>query len=154
MAIKTINVRSLYSCRDEALASGTVTPGFLLERTSASALTVKAHSGAGLAAQKLFAVENDLVGAEIDDDYASGAIVQMDHMLPGDRVLALLSNGENAAIGDFLVSDGAGALAVFAADSAGIVSSDASIVAVAVEAVDMSDSSGADPTGRILVEIV
>jgi len=72
---------------------------------------------------------------------------------PGAEIYALLKNGENAAIGVFLESAGDGTLQVLDADaSVGLVKTN-SIVGVALEAVDMSGSSGVDPSGRIKVRI-
>jgi len=110
MAYKTIAVISEGSVQKEALASGTVTPGMLLEQTSAAAATVKAHAVAGGHAQSAFAVEDDLQGNDIDDNYATGARVLYKVFRPGDEVYALLANGENIAIGDKLSSNGDGYL--------------------------------------------
>jgi hypothetical protein len=139
--------------RKEAYATAVaITPGFLVELDSAG--KVQAHSNAGQAAQTAFAVEDDLQGKEIGDNYAANSIVQYNIFRRGDEVLAMLNDGENVAIGDFLESSGNGKVRKYAADSAGAVEYPKSIVGVAMEAVDMSDSSAADPSGRIRIEIM
>jgi hypothetical protein len=138
----------------EAVASGAITPGHLLERTSAAVDTVKVHATAGgEVVPKLFAREDDLQGNEISEAYATGNTVLMNVALPGDEVLCLLKNGENVTKGDFLESAGDGTLQKFVADSGAVTEKSNQIVGVALESVDMSDSSAADPSGRILVEI-
>lgn len=150
MATNTIQVIKYVSKRQEALAGGTITPGMLIERTSSD--TFQAHSNAGQPAARLFAVEDELQGNAISDDYSSGDLVQAEVCDPGDVVYALLAAGENVAIGAFLESDGAGAFQAYAAGSAGEVEYPASILAIAREAVDNS-ASGATVT-RILIEII
>ena len=135
----------------EALAGGAITPGHLLSRATAGTLVV--HPNAGQNAEPLFAYEDELQGKPISTAYASGARVLARLMRLGDQVYALLANGETAVIGSFLESAGDGTLQVVPTDSAGEVKYPASVVAVALEAVDMSDSSGADSNGRICVEI-
>ena len=136
----------------EGLASGAVTPGHLLERDAGGTLSV--HSDQGGNASPLFAQKDELQGKTISQAYATATRVLARMMRLGDQVYALLANGETAIIGSFLESAGDGTLQVCPTDSAGVVKYPASIVAVALEAVDMSDSSGADPNGRICVEIV
>ena len=151
MSYNTVLVMSDFSLPKEAAAAGTITPGMLIERISAG--TVRAHAAAGQNAVPLFALEDDLQGNDIDDDYAALDNVLFRHFLPGDEVYTLLNDGETAVIGSFLESAGNGKLQVHTASSAGAVEYPKAIVATALEAVDMSGSSGADPDGRILVEI-
>jgi len=140
-----------HGVRQEHKAVAAITPGHLVELTSAD--KVQKHGTAGGSAEKAFAVEDDLQGNDINDDYAVNAFVQYNIMRSGDRVYALLANGETAVIGSKLESNGDGTLRVVDADvSAGDIGV-GSIVGVAMEAVDMSDSSAADPSGRIPVRI-
>jgi len=130
-----------------------ITPGFLVERTSAG--KVQAHSNAGQNAVRMFALEDVLQGKEISDNYAVSAIVQVGIFNAGDEVVALLADGENAAIGSFLESNGDGYLKVHAASSAGAVEYPEAIVGQSLVALDFSGSSGADPASqRLLIEIV
>ena len=103
MAHNTIAVRVHTLVREEAIAGGTITPGMLCERNSVDKFIV--HATAGGPAQTLFAVEDDLQGDTIDTNYATtgdNTRVQANIFRAGDLVNALLANGENAAIGDFL----------------------------------------------------
>lgn len=135
----------------EGIASGAITPGHLLERTS-TADTVKVHATAGAKAQRLFAIEDEHQGKEISDAYSSADRVFFKTFQPGDRVHALIANGEAIAIGDWLVSNGDGTLKEADADSSGTIF-EQDVIGVAMEACDMSDSSGADPSPRCVVEV-
>ena len=153
MAKNTIIVKNYLNIFDEKTATAVaITPGYLLEITSTGA--VQAHSGEGQTVLPMFAIEDSLQGKGITDDYAVSSQVQVWIPQRGDIVYALLSNGESVAIGALLESDGAGKLQAYSADSAGAVEYPNSIVGVALEAVDMSGSSGADPDGRIQVLIM
>lgn len=152
MAHRTIKIKDFTDIRKEALADGAITPGHLLERTSAGKF--KVHSSAGQNATRLFAIEDDLQGKEIGDAYATGARVSAHVFRTGDEVYALLADGQNVAIGDFLESAGDGTLRKHSASSASVVEYPEAVVAMALEAVDMSGSAGVDPSGRIVVEIV
>lgn len=150
MASKTIVLKG-QGVRREAVANAAITPGMLVEIMSTG--KIRKHATAGGNMVQMFAVEDDLQGNGISTDYAASSIAQYNVMQRGDEVFALLKNGETAVIGSLLESDGAGQLQVHVADdsSSPVVSNQ--IVGVAVEAVDMSGSSGADPSGRIKVMI-
>lgn len=145
MAKKTIKLKDYLHVVDEYTAAAAITPGMLVELTSDG--EVQAHSSAAGAAEKMFATEDQFQGKTIADAYAADDLVQCWFPQRGDVVYALLANGEDASIGDKLVSDGNGALAV-------VGSGEDNVIAVALEAVDMSGSSGVDPSGRIIVRIV
>lgn len=151
MAYKKISIKG-DGVRNEALANATIKPGMLVQLMSTG--KVRAHASAGQNAQTAFAVEDDLQGKGIGDSYSADELVQYNIFAPGDQVLAWLQNGESVVIGDFLESAGNGELKKYVPDSAGVVEYPNSLVAVAREAVDMSDSSAADPSGRIIVEIL
>ena len=150
MGYNTIRVDSKYGVRGEATGSGAITPGFLLERDSTD--KVKAHATAGGRSQRMFAIEDDLQGKGITDDYANGALIQYMVFKPGDLVNALIANDENISIGDYLSSNGDGTLKKMVEDSSATIKEEKE-VAVAREACDMTGSSGAD-NPRCLVEIV
>jgi len=153
MANNTIILKGC-GVRNEAVASGSITPGMLVALTNATADTVVAHNVAGGTCERAFAVEDDLQGNDIADAYATGSRVQYNIMQPGDEVYALLANGESAAKAAKLESNGDGYLRVVDADASADEIAVQSVVAVALEAVDMSDSSAADPSGRIKVRIM
>lgn len=151
MAIKTISVVG-EPVQQELLCDAAITPGHLCERTATGA---KVHATAGGRCAPLFALEDDLQGSEITDAYTAANQGQFGHFRPGDRVYALIANGENIAIGEFLESAGDGTLREVDADaSIGLVVT-GSVVAYAEEACDMSGSDLVDPTtARCLVTIV
>ncbi len=146
MSRNTINQRTIGSeYKDEAIAASIISPGNLIEVINAAGVTqVQNHSSSTGVAAPTVAVEDDLQGNDINDDYAAADRVQYLHFRPGDRALMHLANGQDASIGDFLASNGAGLLTV----------STTNPVCIAKENIDMSDSSGADPDGTIIVEFI
>lgn len=136
--------------RRQREAVGTIKPGNLIELTSGN--TVQNHSTAAGRHARLVAVENDIAGDDLTHDYASGEVVQYNAFRPGDEALLNLADGENASIGDFLVSDGNGRVQVDSGSST--TDLEGSQVAQALEAVDLSDSSAADPSFRIKAMIL
>jgi len=137
--------------RKEATANAEITPGHLVELMTTG--KVRVHATGGGVAQSAFAVEDDLQGKDISTVYDADDKVQYNVMKKGEVVNALIINGEDIAINDKLVSNGDGTLKEAAADSSATVIEEY-VVAIAVEACDMSGSSGADPSGRCLVEII
>ena len=156
MAKNTIKLKKYLDVIDEFIAAGVITPGHLLEIDSAGKVVV--HNSAGGNVTPLIALEDELQGRTIDDDFAALEPVQVWGAQRGEVAYMLLANGETAVIGNYLESAGDGTLQVHSEDDA---SSDEPItiygnqlVGIALEAVDMSGSSGADPSGRIKVRIV
>ena len=127
-------------------AGGILSPGHLLERESDGDVVV--HNSAGELAYRWFALEDDLQGNDIDDAYAADERVQIIAAAPGAYINALLADGETAVIGSILVSAGDGTLAVQSSEWGEWA------IAIAMEAVDMSDSTGADPSARIKVLVL
>lgn len=140
---KTITIDSDVTVK-ESTASGVITPGQLIEQNAAT--TYRRHAGSGAMAATSFAVEDDLQGKEIGEDYATGSKVFFKIFRRGDKVFAILENGQNVGINAFLVSNGNGNLI---ADDTPV---GAPVVARALEAIDLSDSQDVD--ARILVEIM
>jgi hypothetical protein len=136
----------------ERVANAAITPGHLVQLMSTD--KVRAHAAAsGNALPKMFAVEDELQGKGIDSAYAQGDPVQIAICQPGDVIYALLYDGEKVDIGDALESQGDGTLRKVVADSTGIYYYN-QIVGIAQEALDLTSSSGAEPTMRIPVMIV
>ena len=136
-----------------------ITPGHLIERTSAG--TVRVHATAGGNAAKLFAIENEGIGGTIDTAYANSSLIKFVVGEPGMEINALLKDGENVAIGDFLESGGNGRLQKHVADvdlnhpgSADFTIQTNQIVGQALTACNMSGSALVDPSGRFVVELV
>lgn len=135
-------------------ASVDITPGMLIDYDAGD---VKPHAVAGANASPLFAVENALIGDNIDVAYTEdGEAVLFARCQKGDQVYALLKTGNNVAIGAFLESGGAGNLqahtapAIDEGGSAEVTVYSQAIVARALEA--KNNSSGANV--RIRVEVV
>ena len=152
MAYNTIKLKKYSDVIEEYTATAVaITPGKLLELTSAG--TVQVHSTEGGNALPMFALEDELQGKGIGDDYAVSSKIQVWIPNRGDQVYAWLKDGETIVIGDYLMSNGAGRLqkvdveVISAAESV-------SIVAQALEALDLSGSSGAESTNRIKVRII
>lgn len=159
MAFNTILVKNYSDVFEEIDAGGTILPGMLLEETSSS--TVVAHNSAGENALPMFAFEDELQGNGIDDAFATGDKVQVWIPGRGDQVYAILADGENVAVGDLLESNGDGYLKKHVAGSAGVVEFPLAVVGYALEAVDLSGSSGEEGSSgvlgyakRVLVRIV
>lgn len=147
MAYKTVAVIADGAIQKEAVGSGTITPGMLIEKLSDG--TVRPHGSAGCDAQRMFAVENDLEGDEIGDDYSDGERILYKVFQRGNEVYALLATSQTVSIGDWLESDGNGYLRKHSSDSAGVVEYPEGLVGVAQESVVTTSS-----VARILVEIV
>lgn len=125
-------------------AGGTITPGQLVQIGTNNRVT--RHSAAGGQHYRWFAVERDYMGDEMDVNYLVNEAVEIQSARPGEVINALLKDGETAVIGSRLVSAGDGDVAVDATSS--IADQDQTIVGIALTALDLSDSSGADPTSR------
>ncbi len=155
---KTILLLGDVIYKEAKATAATIKPGHLIEKVSAG--TVQKHATAGGNSQKMFAYENEGIGGTIDTEYAASTLVKYIIPVRGAEVNAILANGENVAIGDFLESAGGGELRkhdpILNANSSGdtAVIYPEAIVGIAMQAVDMSGSSAVDPSGRIAVEIV
>jgi len=158
MAHKTIVLKG-DPLQKEKVAAGTITPGDLIERTSAGKVQRHSTKG-GDAFPIMFAIEDSLQGNEIGDNYSTGDQVQFVCPRPGDEIYAYLAQGENVSIGDPLESDGDGKLRkhttkTVAASSAQELSEtiySQPVVGIALEALDLSTSADSDT--RIKIEIV
>lgn len=146
---KTITIKG-DPIRKELVANAAITPGMLCERMSTN--KVRKHGSAGGNASPIFALEDDLQGNGIADDYVIANVVQLGYFRSGDEVYAWLADGQSVAIGDLLESDGAGMLQKHGVDSTGAYVL-LQVVARALEAVDTTLSATVGAT-RILVEIV
>jgi len=152
MAYNTIAVVETGLLRKEAVANAAITPGHLIERMSTG--KVRVHATAGGTASPMFALEDSIQGNGITTAYEAADRVQVGIFNSGDEVYAHLYNGETAVIGSKLESQGDGTLRVVDADTSVGTVGVQSVIGTALEAVDMSGSSGVDPDGRILIEIL
>jgi len=161
MAYKSIKVKNYSDVIEEYIAAAAITPGHLIEL--ASATTVQVHSTVEGNVFIMFALEDELQGNGIDDAYEALDPVQCWIPNRGDIVYALLEDGQNASVGDFLESSGSGTLQVHVSETeswdqasgAGAITVPPNpIVGQAIEAVDLSDSANLTADGRILVRII
>ncbi len=147
---KTIILKGM-GIRNERVANAAITPGHLVETMSTG--YVRVHATAGGHGQKAFAVEDDLQGNTISTAYATSGRVQYEVMQRGAVVNALIADGSTVVIGSPLESAGDGTLQVYVADDSASIPTN-NIVGYAIEALDLSDSSGADPaSARCAVEV-
>ena len=147
MAYKTISVIADGAIAKEATASGSITPGMLIEKITSG--SVRAHGSAGCDAQRAFAVEDDLQGKEISEAYSTGNKVLYKVFQRGNEVNARLTTSQTIGIGDMLESNGDGNLRKHASDSAGVVEYPEGIVGIAMEACVTTSS-----VSNILIEII
>ena len=151
---RTIKLKNYSKVFEEYNAVAAITPGMLIELTSAG--KVQAHSSEGQNMIEMFALEDELQGKGIDDAYAIDAPVQVWIPGRGDQVYALLKDGETIVIGDLLESAEDGYLQKHTADieSGGDSIYTNQIVGEAVEALDLNlASSGLEPTQRLQIRI-
>jgi len=147
MAKNTIKVKKYSDVIEEYVANATITPGMLVEVMTTNKL--RAHATASGNALPMFALEDELQGKVITDDYSANDQVQVWVPYRGDMVYAILKTGQNVTIGTFLVSNGDGTLKAWAQDASAGDVKPTEIVGVATEAVN---ASGAD--ARIIVRII
>lgn len=119
--------------RFEGAAAAIITPGYLLDYDGSGDLIL--HAGSAAFAQKMIAVEEDFMGEEITETYASGDRVQYVIGRPGDVLYLMLADNETVAIGDPLGSKGDGTLAELTIDATVV---EGALVAYAEEAVTTS----------------
>lgn len=146
MAIYTIKLKKYSDVIEEYTAGAAIVPGSLVELTPATADTVRVHATAGGNAMPMFALEDELQGKGIDDDYATGDKVQVWIAGRGDIVNALLKDEQDIAIGDFMESGGLGQLQKWAGDigDSTTVTTLLSIVGVALEKKELSSAEGSE----------
>lgn len=153
MAYKTILIKGHPEpVLEEYTATAALSPGHVLEIISTG--KVQKHGTAGGKCYALIALENSQQGKVITDAYAAGDQVYCFWARTGDSFLGLLLNGENVAIGDYLESAGDGTLRKLVADTSAGTIKVGSLKFIAAEAVDMSGSAGADPSGFIRVKVI
>jgi hypothetical protein len=152
MVRNTIKLKKYQDINIERQANAALYPGHLLELMSTN--KVKKHSTAsGNALPKMFALEDELQGKEIDEAYAADDPVQVWVTQPGEVVYAIVADGANYQIGDPLESAGNGTLQKSVSDSTGVYYYN-QIVGIVFEALDLTSSSGAEPTMHCPVMIV
>lgn len=155
MAYNTIKIKKYLDIIVEKVANAAITPGMLVEEMSTG--KVRAHATSEGNVLPIFALEDELQGKGIDDAYAAAAQVQCWIPQRGEEVYAIIADGNNIAIGDWLASNGDGYLKEHVAETESWAVSEAgevtvlplAIVAQAIEAVDTSDSSGGESSATL-----
>lgn len=107
-APKTIDLGGM-CIRREGVAAAAITPGHLVG-VDANGEISKSHVLDGQEGAPAFALEYDLTGMGIDDDYADGDQVLYGIFPNGSKLYALIADGEDIAVGDKLASNGDGTL--------------------------------------------
>jgi hypothetical protein len=151
----TIKLKSYNNVQEEHIAVSAITPGHLVILDSND--KVLPHNLAGRNAYPMFALEDVYQGKTIADAFAADDPVQCWIPNRGDIVNAILADGQNVIIGDYLESAGDGTLTKHVADvdsSADITTIyPLQIVGTVVEAVDLSGSSGTHPVTELRVKV-
>jgi hypothetical protein len=155
MDYNTIKVTKYSDVIEEKVAAAAIVPGMLIELTSAD--KVQKHATAEGDAVPMFALEDELQGGEIVDEYDADDPVQCWFPYRGDKVYAMLADGESVSIGDKLASNGDGTLRKHDISSGG-AEYPLGIVAIALQTKDLTGSSGEESWtsgyNRILVQSV
>lgn len=145
--------------QNEGTAGGTITPGMLVMLNSSSQVVVHNVAG-GSVPEKAFALEDDLQGRGITDNYDSTTYKNVRYQVcpPGTEVYALIAANAHIAVGDKLESNGNGYLREHIVQSPGAGATSPAVgirtgqvVAVALEAKDSTSPVGA---GRLRVRVV
>ena len=145
----TIKLKNYLNIMNEYDAAAAIIPGELIQLNSDG--NVEVHDVAGGNLLHMFAVEDEPQGNGIDDAYAAADKVQCWVTLRGEEVYAILADGQDIAIGDFLESNGAGELQLHTPDTADsddtITVYSNQIVGISLEDIDLSGSSGEESSG-------
>jgi hypothetical protein len=137
MAYNTIKLKKHADVIEEFTAHSTIIPGMLLELNSDSEVLPHDTAG-GNTVPIMFALEDELRGLGIDDDFTAGDQVQVWIPGRGDQVYGLLKDDVDVHVGDFLESDGEGRLQPHVAD---VGDSTTGAVQQAIVGVVMADAS-------------
>ncbi len=108
MAKNTIKLKKYSDVIEEFVAAGEIKPGMLVTLNADG--KVIPHNLDGGNAIPMFALEDELQGKTIEDEYAIGDPVQVWVAGRGDIVYALANSGVTINVGNFLVSAGDGTL--------------------------------------------
>jgi hypothetical protein len=119
-------------------------PGMLLEMNSDG--EVLPHATAAGESVNMWAKEDELQGKTVNDAYAAGDQVQVLFPRRGDVVYGRVANGASITKGDYVTSNGDGYVKAHTGSEKA-----SGVLGIALESVDMTDSSGADPDGFIKI---
>jgi len=141
--------------------AGVTAPGSILRESAAGVFTKHDVNGGDVAPLKVAEIDF-LQGRGITTNYAANALGPVVTLRPGDKFVAILKDGENIAFGDYLQSAGDGTVRKAVAqketnaDSSGahVTFHTRRLLAKALEARNLTDSSGADDSKWIKCEAV
>jgi hypothetical protein len=151
MAYNTIKLKKYQDIIEEYTATAVaITPGSLLEVTSAG--LVQAHSTEGGPVLPIIALEDELQGNGIDDDYAVSDKIQCWVAQRGEIAYLNVADSETVSQGDELISDGTGKVKVYTGDAASDEEYPQCLVGIADDDLDMTDSDD-EEIGRVPVRI-
>ncbi len=153
MAYNTIRLMDYSNKFKERTLKSAAYPGMLVAETTNANEVEPNGSANDTDPQRAFLMERELLGEGIDTQIEADERAQVWFPAPGDEVYAILADGNDAARGTKLTSNGDGTLQVSTTTGA--------VVAYALEDVDTSSSSAlesegprGDYTRRIRVEVV
>jgi hypothetical protein len=127
-------------------------PGHLIELMSTNKFRKHATAG-GSVTPIMFAIEDTLQGKDISDGYAADDRAVCIIPQRGDFIQAVLKDGQNVAIGDKLESAANGVLQKHAADDSDDPNVAEQIVGIAMEALDISESSGEESDAGLINDV-
>jgi len=152
MSYSTIKLKKYQDIIEEYTATAVaITPGSLLEVTDEG--LVQAHSVEGGVILPIIALEDELQGKGIDDDYAASDKIQCWVAQTGEMAYLNVADDEVVSQGDKLVSAGNGKVKVYTGTAASDEEYPQCIVGIADDDLDMTDSDDAD-IGRVAVRIM
>jgi len=141
-----IRIRGTYGRPDEAVAGAAgIYPGMLLKKNSSGEAVI--HDDEGGFSERMVAVENALLGGTTTTVYTSGEALQYVMALPGEELMMLLEDEQNAIIGSQLISAGNGKLKLVGDLESGEVTDQ--IIAEAMEAQDLTGSNTSDTLTKV-----
>lgn len=142
-------IKKVYSTNyDEQVSNTVLIPGMLVKRLSNGKIDI--HSQAGGPVFPMFAVEDELQGKAIGDNYAADDRVKLVIPWRGDQIYAIADDNASGAIavGDFVESSGDGRLRKHSQANTGTFEFPNVIVGRALEAVTPGPG-----TLRFLIEV-
>lgn len=95
---------------NDVASSEAITPGMLIERHNSSGEKWRKQATAAAKAQRVVALNASMLNKGIDDDWASGDLIEAAVLPRGATAYMLLASGESVVPGDKLESAGSGLL--------------------------------------------
>lgn len=146
---RTIVLEGDLSHHEEAVALSTIYPGMLVEKLSTG--KVQPASVRGGRTLKWFAKEDYLQGKTKTQAYSADDVVLIHKAEPGERINALLKNGETVAIGDWAISYGDGTVCKAASSYLANIAAASSAVTNTITETTFSNGSVTIPANTLKV---